>query len=47
MLQCGLSKISNLGDPLERLSAGVDFEKFRTLLETEFYKAPKGEGGRP
>lgn len=42
-----LSKISKLGDPLERLNEGIDFEAFRTLLETELYKAPKGEGGRP
>jgi transposase len=42
-----LSKISKLGDPLERLNNGVDFELFRNLLEAELYKAPKGEGGHP
>jgi IS5 family transposase len=42
-----LSKLSQLGDPLERLSKGVDFETFRELLEDRLYKMPKGEGGRP
>lgn len=42
-----LSKLSQLGDPLEKLNAGVDFEKFRTLLENNFCKLPKGPGGRP
>ncbi len=42
-----LSKLSQLGDPLEKLKAGVDFEKFRTLLENNFCKLPKGPGGRP
>ena len=42
-----LSKLSQLGDPLEKLNAGVDFEKFRTLLENNFCKLSKGPGGRP
>jgi IS5 family transposase len=42
-----LSKLSQLGDPLEKLNAGVDFEKFRTLLENNFCKLLKGPGGRP
>ena len=28
-----LSKLSKLGDPLEKLNKGVDFEMFRLLLE--------------
>jgi len=42
-----LSKLSELGDPLERLNIGVDFELFRVLLEERFSKSPKGKGGRP
>ncbi len=41
------SKLSELGDPLERLSQGVDFEFFRDLLETRLTKESKGKGGRP
>ena len=28
-----LSKLSQLGDPLEKLNDGIDFEKFRNFLE--------------
>ena len=42
-----LSKLSKLGDPLEKLRKGVDFEMFRTLLEDSLSKEPKGPGGRP
>jgi len=42
-----LSKLSELGDPLERLNKGVDFEFFRELLETNLTKESKGKGGRP
>ena len=42
-----LSKLSELGDPLERLNKGVDFEMFRDLLETSLHKDSKGNGGRP
>jgi len=42
-----LSKLSQLGDPLEKLNAGVDFELFRTLLEAQLSKLSKGSGGRP
>ena len=42
-----LSKLSQLGDPLEKLNTGVDFELFRTLLEAQLSKLPKGSGGRP
>ena len=33
-----LSKLSQLGNPLERLNEGVDFELFRTLLEQNISK---------
>ncbi len=42
-----LSKLSQLGDPLEKLKAGVDFEMFRTLLEDRLIQKAKGKGGRP
>tara|TARA_R110000868_G_C10828787_1_gene759203 strand:- start:169 stop:1209 length:1041 start_codon:yes stop_codon:yes gene_type:complete len=42
-----LSKLSHLGDPLEKLKQGIDFEFFRPLLETELTKSAKGKGGRP
>jgi IS5 family transposase len=42
-----MSKLSRLGDPLEKLNAGVDFEQFRSLLEEKLSMEPKGVGGRP
>jgi transposase, IS5 family len=41
-----LSKLTKLGDPLERLSQGIDFEMFRDLLTKNLAKLPKGKGGR-
>ena len=42
-----LSKLSKLGDPLERLNNGIDFEIFRDLLESRLFKLSKAPGGRP
>ena len=42
-----LSKLSKLGDPLEKLNNGVDFEMFRTFLVDSLAKEPNGKGGRP
>lgn len=42
-----LTKLSKLGDPLEKLNKGIDFEMFRTILEDGLSKEPKGPGGRP
>jgi IS5 family transposase len=42
-----MSKLSQLGDPLEKLKEGVDFEIFRSLLEEKLSVEPKGAGGRP
>jgi len=42
-----LSKLSQLGDPLERLNKGINFEMFRDLLENNLIPLPKGKGGRP
>jgi transposase, IS5 family len=41
-----LTKLSHLGDPLEKLNQGIDFELFRNLLEAGFEKVAKGKGGR-
>jgi IS5 family transposase len=42
-----MSKLSQLGDPLEKLEAGIDFEMFRPFLEEKLTKEAKGDGGRP
>lgn len=42
-----LSKLSQLGDPLERLNIGIDFELFRPMLESNLRTQAKGPGGRP
>jgi len=42
-----LSKLSQLGDPLEKLENGVNFEMFREILEERLTKEAKGAGGRP
>jgi IS5 family transposase len=42
-----LSKLSHLGDPLEKLNKGVNFEMFREILESRLTKEPQGKGGRP
>ncbi len=41
-----LEKLTQLGDPLERLNKGIDFELFRPLLLEKLTIEPKGEGGR-
>jgi IS5 family transposase len=42
-----LSKLTKLGDPLEKLNKGIDFEIFRLILEDKLSKLAKGAGGRP
>lgn len=42
-----LSKLTQLGDPLEKLNQGVNFELFRDILESNLIKLSKGPGGRP
>ena len=42
-----LTKLSKLGDPLEKLSKGIEFDMFRSILEDKLSKEPKGPGGRP
>ena len=42
-----LSKLSQLGDPLERLNKGIDFEIFKSeILEQHLIKQARGKGGR-
>jgi len=41
-----LTKLSKLGDPLEKLNQGIEFELFRNILEAGFEKVAKGKGGR-
>ena len=42
-----LIRLSQLGDPLEKLTAVIDWEKFRPILEKVFLKEERGIGGRP
>lgn len=42
-----LSKLTQLGDPLDKLNKGIDFEEFRGILENKLIQLPKGKGGRP
>jgi len=43
-----LTKLSQLGDPLERLNKGVDFELFRAVLEDKMtIQSKNNAGGRP
>jgi IS5 family transposase len=42
-----LSKLGKLGDPLEKLDKGVDFEMFRAVLEEGLSKESSGKGGCP
>lgn len=42
-----LRALSAAGDPLERLAAVVDFERFRPDLEAALPRADRGRGGRP
>ncbi|MFV0566814.1 MAG: transposase [Flavobacteriaceae bacterium] len=32
---------------MEKLKTGIGFEQFRTILEDNLAKAPKGKGGKP
>ena len=42
-----LARLSEMGDPLEKVSGVVDWEIFRPVLDKAFYHEPKGPGGRP
>lgn len=41
-----LHKLTQLGDPLMRLSQGIDFEIFRPALTEKLHVEPKNKGGR-
>lgn len=45
--QFKFERISELGDPLEKLNAAVNWELFRYTLDKQLDKAAKGPGGRP
>ena len=40
-----LSRLSSMGDPLERVAMAIDFEAFRRLLDAVFQKEPAAPGG--
>ena len=42
-----LRRLTNMGDPLEKLSERIDFEIFRGKIERALEKEAKGQGGRP
>ena len=42
-----LYRLSDLGDPLEKVSSIIDWNLFRPILDKAFKKEPKGPGGRP
>ncbi len=42
-----LSKLTHLGDPLQKLADNVDFEIFRPIIQSKFIKPAKAAGGRP
>ncbi len=42
-----LSKLESFKDPLRELGSRINFESFRSLIETGLRKEPKGAGGRP
>jgi hypothetical protein len=41
-----LSKVSKLGDPLEKINSGINFEIFKSLLEKKLSNFSKDFGGR-
>ena len=45
--QFKLERISKLGDPLEKLTACIDWKMFRPILDKALIKEAKGPGGRP
>ena len=42
-----LARISEMGDPLERIAGTINWESFRATIERAFKNEPKGPGGRP
>jgi len=42
-----LKRLSEMGDPLEKVSQAVDWESFRPILNVVFQKEDRGLGGRP
>ena len=42
-----LSRLTTMGDPLEKVTGAVNFELLRPVLNKVFQKAPAAPGGRP
>jgi IS5 family transposase len=42
-----LERLSEMGDPLEKIAGTIDFEMFRSILNKVFRKEKKSQGGRP
>lgn len=42
-----LERLSDIGDPLEKVAGAIDWELFRPTLEAAFYHEAKAPGGRP
>ena len=42
-----LTRLTSMGDPLEKVTETVDFELFRPVLDKVFQKTPAAPGGRP
>jgi len=42
-----LTRLSSMGDPLERVGSTIDFEMFRPVLNEVYQKEPAAPGGRP
>ena len=42
-----LARISQLGNPLEKLRTAIDWTIFAPVLDKAMYREPKGLGGRP
>lgn len=42
-----LTRLSEMGDPLEKVSGKIDFELFRPILNTVYKRVASDKGGRP
>jgi IS5 family transposase len=42
-----LTRLTKIGDPLEKITGAVDFEKFRQTLDTVYQREQSDRGGRP
>jgi hypothetical protein len=42
-----LKRLSEMGDPLEKVTRAVNWAVFRPVLKAAYYKEERGAGGRP